>query len=66
MTQHQLDRAVAAATGEAIGFIRSMGFCALVLPNPTPQSRYLGRSARSRHWRKRRPVLATKNGAPTS
>jgi hypothetical protein len=64
MNQHQLDRAVAAATGETVGFIRSMGFGALVLPEPGPRKRHRHRFAKSQHWRRKHRALNTRNGAP--
>jgi hypothetical protein len=65
MNQHQLDRAVAAATGETVGFIRSMGFGALMLPEPRPRKRYRHRFAKSQHWRRKHRALNTGNGAPS-
>ena len=36
MTQNQLDRQVAQATGETVDFIRSRGFSVLNMPNVLP------------------------------
>lgn len=38
MTQAELDRAVAAATGESVGTVRRLGFSIVEVPDPAPRT----------------------------
>jgi hypothetical protein len=62
MTQAQLDRAVARATGESVAFIRGMGFGLLSLPRPPELTRAANRLRRYR--RRRARIVGRPAGRP--
>lgn len=55
MTQAQLERAVARATGETVATIQQRGFMPMPLPSPPPKRLY--RRRRRRKGRRFQPAL---------
>ena len=48
MTQNQINREVAHATGESVGFIRSLGFEVVIVPRHKRRPRRGGAQARAK------------------